>query len=156
MKKYLALLIVIVLSIGVLAACQPKAQAPMQDNMNQPPANQPAAQQGSMEEQMGEMPQYYIYTANEDEASVSILNMATMKVENTIPVGMGPHNVQATPDGKFVFVVENKSNTISAIEAATGKVVNTIKTGEAPSHIVFSPDSKTAYVTVAEMKEAEG
>ena len=149
MKRYLALMLIVMLMVGVLAACQPKPEAPMPDT-NQPNQNE------SMEEQMEEMPEYYIYTANEDEASVSIINMATMKVENTIPVGLNPHNVQVTPDGKFVFVVEGKSNTISAIDTTTGKSGNTIKVGEGPSHIVFSPDSKTAYVTVAEMAEVEG
>lgn len=102
------------------------------------------------------MPGYRIYTANEDEATVSVIDSATMQVVQTVPVGQGPHNVQVSPDGQYVFVVESNSNTLSAINTTTNIVTNTFAVGQGAAHVVISPDFSKAYVTVAEMIEDAG
>jgi YVTN family beta-propeller protein len=48
-----------------------------------------------------------VYVANEEGNTVSVLDAASFKNVGTIPAGQGPHNVQVSPDGGFVWVTNN-------------------------------------------------
>ena len=48
-----------------------------------------------------------VYIANENADTVSVIDAASFKVLIPVRVGKMPHNVQLSPDGKFVWVTNN-------------------------------------------------
>ncbi|HLJ11270.1 MAG TPA: bifunctional YncE family protein/alkaline phosphatase family protein [Planctomycetaceae bacterium] len=88
------------------------------------------------------------------EGTVSVVDLDSGKVASEILVGLHPSNIAATPNRKYVAVVNANSDTVSVISAADDKVVETISTrpdrdllfGSGPSALAFSADGKWLYV----------
>ena len=111
-----------------------------------------------------------VYVADEGANSVSVIDAETFKKIASIPVGLGPHNVQVSPDGKQVWVTNNGepdkaanqmpsgempkvghgamvgAGAVWVIDTATAAVVAKISVGAQPAHVVVAPDGRTAYV----------
>jgi YVTN family beta-propeller protein len=47
---------------------------------------------------------YHVYVTNEHDGTVTVIDGATFKVVETIPVGKRPRGIHASPDGRSVFV----------------------------------------------------
>lgn len=111
-----------------------------------------------------------VYVANENADTVSVLEAASFKVLTTVRVGKSPHNVQASPDGKFVWVTNNgeldakvapanhgmakgehatmaKAGAVWLIDTANDAVVARIPVGLHPAHVVLTSDGRFAYIT---------
>jgi len=62
---------------------------------------------------------------NKADATLSIIDPATMKVTGSVPTGMDPHEVVLSADGKTAFVAnygnQMPGNTLSVIDLATAK-----------------------------------
>lgn len=109
-----------------------------------------------------------VYVANEEADSVSVLDAASFKLFTPVSVGKMPHNVQVSPDGKFVWVTNNgepdakdapangmakgehaamaKAGAVWLIDAASDTVVAKVPVGLHPAHVVLTPDGRFAYV----------
>ncbi|MHB8858339.1 MAG: YncE family protein [Thermoleophilia bacterium] len=76
------------------------------------------------------------------------------KIENvTNPSNTGTavpmaHQMEMTPDGKYIYVTDGEDSSIVKIDAATDKVLGRFPAGKEPHSIVFSADGKTAYIAV--------
>jgi DNA-binding beta-propeller fold protein YncE len=75
--------------------------------------------------------------ANQQGASATVLDAATLKPIATLAVGVGPHEVAVSPDGRWAVVTnygnrDVQGNTLSVIDLAapTPAVVRTIDLGE--------------------------
>jgi YVTN family beta-propeller protein len=111
-----------------------------------------------------------VYIANENADTVSVLDAASFKVLTPVNVGKSPHNVQVSPDGKFVWVTNNgepdakdapanhgmakgehaamtKVGAVWLIDTVNDAVVAKIPVGLHPAHVVLSPDGRFAYIT---------
>lgn len=88
-----------------------------------------------------------VYVTNELSNDVSVIDVATNMVVNTIPVGPQPRPVAVSPNGAWVYVANFGTNpsTVSVIDTASDTVVSTITAGTAPTRIAFSLDSTVAY-----------
>jgi cysteine-rich repeat protein/YVTN family beta-propeller protein len=90
------------------------------------------------------------YIANFGSNTVSMLHTRTNRVIGTIPVGAGPMGVVVSPDGTYVYVVNQGSagsfGTVSVIATATERVVQPIPVQAAPSAIAIRPDGQRVYV----------
>jgi DNA-binding beta-propeller fold protein YncE len=78
-----------------------------------------------------------LVVANQEAASATVLDAATLKPIVTLAVGVGPHEVAVSPDGRWAVVTnygnrEVQGNTVSVIDlsAITPAVVRTIELGE--------------------------
>jgi YVTN family beta-propeller protein len=78
-----------------------------------------------------------LVVANQEGASATVLNAATMQTIATVPVGVGPHEVAVSHDGRWAVVTNygdrsTQGNTLSVIDlaAATPTVSRTIDLGE--------------------------
>jgi YVTN family beta-propeller protein len=78
-----------------------------------------------------------LVVANQQGASATVLNAATLQTIATVPVGVGPHEVAASPDGRWAVVTNygdatTQGNTLSVIDLAapTPVVARTIDLGE--------------------------
>ena len=52
------------------------------------------------------------YVTNDRDNTVSVIDTATNSVSATIPVGLGPTTVAVTPNGRFVYVVNQLSHNV--------------------------------------------
>jgi len=78
-----------------------------------------------------------LVVANQQGASVSVMDAATMQTIATVPVGIGPHEVTVSHDGRWAVVTNygdrtTQGNTLSVIDLAapTPMVTRTIDLGE--------------------------
>jgi len=97
-----------------------------------------------------------IIVANQEAASATVLDAATMKTLATLNVGVGPHEVAVSQDGRWAVVTNygNKDvvgNTLSVIDlsAPTLSVTRTIDLGEyhRPHGAAFIQDGRKLVVT---------
>jgi YVTN family beta-propeller protein len=97
-----------------------------------------------------------IVVANQEGASATVLDAATLKTLATVNVGVGPHEVAISQDGRWAVVTNygNKDvqgNTLSVIDlsASTLAVTRTIDLGEyhRPHGAAFIQDGRKLVVT---------
>lgn len=88
-----------------------------------------------------------LYVANEDSATLTVLDTKTGQVVARIPVGKEPEGVRVSPDGKYTLVTSEGDNAVSVIDTRTLKEVKRVPVGKRPRDAAFTPDSKTAYVS---------
>lgn len=113
----------------------------------------------------------YVYLSNmknpkdESEAGyIAKLDAETfelvMKIEGVTEAQPGKvvaHQMEMTPDGKFIYVADSGTGSVVKIDASTDKVVDRIPLGGGAKEvhsILFTPDGKTAYLTVREVPDA--
>jgi YVTN family beta-propeller protein len=87
-----------------------------------------------------------LYVANNLTNTVSVINTMTETVIKTIPVGMKPHWLTVTPDGRHVYVANSVSATVSIIDTGTDEVIHTATTGPDPRGIGALPDGSAVFV----------
>ena len=99
-----------------------------------------------------------IFTANEGSKSISMVKLDT-KEKVSVKTSIMPHNVQATPDGKYILATGMPGGDHEHMEGMKGKlviintadfeagVVGEVEIGEHPAHVVTDSYSNIAYVT---------
>ncbi len=88
----------------------------------------------------------FAYVANNSSNTVSVINIPTGQVANSILVGSGPWGTAISPDQTQVYVTNNQGNNVSVINAASGSVVATIPVQSSPFGVAFTPDGSSVYV----------
>lgn len=71
--------------------------------------------------------------------TVSVIEVSSGKVVDTIRTGMGAHGVVLSSDGAWAFITNIVDGTVSAIDVATGKVVAGFSVGRGPNGITYRP-----------------
>jgi DNA-binding beta-propeller fold protein YncE len=72
----------------------------------------------------------------------------------TVPAGVSPFGVTASPDGRSVYTANNGSDDVSQYDVGAGgglspKSPATVAAGAAPLGVAVSPDGQSGYVTNA-------
>ena len=94
-----------------------------------------------------------LLVANKQEASLSIIEVASGKLLATVPTGQGPHEVAATRDGRFAVVAnygaQAPGNSLTVVDLRSRSAVGTIDLGEyrRPHGIVVLPGDSLVLVT---------
>jgi len=81
------------------------------------------------------------YVLNSGEASVSVIDMQTLRELRAIPVLREPHHLVFTPDGKDILIGDSAANELVVIDSATGGLKRRIPVAN-PYHLAFSPDHR--------------
>lgn len=79
--------------------------------------------------------------------AVEMMDPTTGSLGTPIASGGSPHDVRATPDGKFELVVSQTAGDLEFIDVATSKVIAVVPTGKLAHWITLSSDHTSAYVT---------
>jgi len=99
----------------------------------------------------GANPLIKAYVTDQDSSDVSVINTVTNRVIGTIRVGTDPIGDTVTPNGRFLYVVNNGSipgyGTVNVIRTSTDRVVNTINVQKNPDYVAVTPNGAWAYVT---------
>jgi YVTN family beta-propeller protein len=89
----------------------------------------------------------FLYVCNHQGYSVTVIDVATDTIVDTIPVPGEPHDVGFTPDGRWGYVSLYDLGTAVEIDLATQSVSPQIDIGPKPQGIAVKTDGSTAYVT---------
>jgi YVTN family beta-propeller protein len=87
----------------------------------------------------------FTFVANQNSDNVSVVEIHTNAVVDTIAIGPSPGEVAITPDGKLVYVANpaasspSASDNVTVIDTATNTVVNTVPVGSSSSGVVMTP-----------------
>ena len=82
-----------------------------------------------------------------DEAGVTVIDTAKLKVAKRIATGAGHHEIVFGDNNRFAFVTNRDDGTLSVVDVAKLKKLTDVETGKPTSSIAFSPLSKALYVT---------
>jgi YVTN family beta-propeller protein len=88
-----------------------------------------------------------VWSAHSRDGGVSIIDVASGKVTQTIPgLTKRSNRVQFTPDGKRALVSDINSGDVAILDVASRQVVKRISTGGQPEGVLITPDGARAYV----------
>ena len=96
-----------------------------------------------------------IWAANAQDATVTIIDAASRRVIETLPISLpGANRLKFTPDGKRVLIAGGggaapTGSNLVVLDAATRKEVKQINLGGGAAGIVMVPDRSRAYVAVS-------
>jgi YVTN family beta-propeller protein len=91
-----------------------------------------------------------LWVANGTGGSVSVIDVASKKVIDTIDVQTKRSNrLQFTPDGRHVFISDMSGNEVVVLDASSHKQVKRISPGKQPEGLLMQPDGKLVYVALA-------
>lgn len=97
-----------------------------------------------------------LVVANQQGASATVLDAATLRTIATVPVGVGPHEVAVSPDGRWAVVTlygdrTTRGNSLAVLDlaAATPALVRTIDLGQytRPHGAAFAANGTKVLVT---------
>ena len=90
-----------------------------------------------------------IWSAHSRDGGVSIIDVATKKVVQTIAVGTKRSNrIKLTPDAKFALVSDLEAGELVVLDAPARKAITRIPLGRMPEGILIPPAGGVAYVAV--------
>jgi YVTN family beta-propeller protein len=88
-----------------------------------------------------------IWAANAQDGTVSIVDVESRKVSQTLNADVGGANrLKFTPDGKLVLVSTLGGSDLSILDAAARKVIKRVNIGHGAAGILMQPDGLRAYV----------
>jgi YVTN family beta-propeller protein len=93
-----------------------------------------------------------VYVPNTNSDTVSVIDPATYKVIETIPVGHQPQHVVPSWDLKTLWVNNDVGDSLTAIDPATGKAGKTVDVSD-PYNLYFTPNGKYAIVMASMDRE---
>jgi YVTN family beta-propeller protein len=90
-----------------------------------------------------------LWAAHSRDGGVSIVDLASKKVTQTIDLGTRRSNrLKFTPDGKLVLVSDLDAGDLVVVDVASKQQVKRLPLGRAPEGIVVPPDGGVAFVAV--------
>jgi YVTN family beta-propeller protein len=90
-----------------------------------------------------------LWVANAQDASVSIVDVATKKVEATVPVQFGAANrLKFTPDGRLVLISDLRGHELIVMDAASRKETKRIEVKGGAAGLLVEPDGARAFLSV--------
>ncbi|MFI6651554.1 YncE family protein [Streptomyces sp. NPDC050529] len=93
-----------------------------------------------------------VYVPNTNSNTVSVIDPATYKVIETIPVGRQPQHVVPSWDLKTLWVNNDVGDSLTVIDPATGKAGKTVGVSD-PYNLYFTPNGKYAIVMASMDRE---
>jgi YVTN family beta-propeller protein len=91
----------------------------------------------------------YVWSAHSGDGGISILDVATKTVSQTVNAGTKRSNrVKLTPDGKFALVSDLDAGDLVVFDASTRKEVKRIALGKMPEGVLITPDGSRVFVAV--------
>ena len=113
----------VLLALLALSACNKPTEA-----------NKDAAPQANASVPAGDAINKGVAYVTSQDAGVSVIDLATMKVTKTFDVkAAGPRGLGVTDDGKKLIVATRENGSISVIDTATGEVTQQIEVGDRKS-----------------------
>jgi YVTN family beta-propeller protein len=89
-----------------------------------------------------------LWVANAQDQTISIIDVASKKVVQTIPSTQAANRLKITLDGKYAFVSDMAGNDLLAIDVATRKEYKKIALPASSEGLLMAPGGRTVYTTL--------
>jgi YVTN family beta-propeller protein len=90
-----------------------------------------------------------VWSAHSRDGGVSVIDVASKKVTQTIDVGTRRSNrIKLTPDGRFALVSDIDTGELVVVDAPGRKEFKRVALGKSPEGILIAPDGSRAFVAV--------
>jgi YVTN family beta-propeller protein len=89
------------------------------------------------------------YVANAGDGTVSVVDLVSLAVRATVPVGATPAGLRTHPTRAEIWGVSTDGGYVWVLDAKTDRVVARISVGASPLSLDFSPNGQKAYVTAS-------
>src|SRR5437899_10770755 len=83
----------------------------------------------------------WVYTANEGDGTVSVIDADAGKKRATIRGLRAPHNIHLGPDG-MLYVTDGPANQAIKIDPDKLRIVARWEVGRSPAHLFMTPDRR--------------
>ena len=88
-----------------------------------------------------------LWTANAQDGTVSMIDLATKRVTDTLQANVrGANRLKFTPDGKLVLISSLSGSTLAVLDSTTHREVKRIDLGHGAAGIQMQPDGASAFV----------
>jgi YVTN family beta-propeller protein len=92
-----------------------------------------------------------IWVANADDGTVSIIDVASKKVIDTLAANVkGANRLKFTLDGKLAFISSTSKPDVAVLDRVTRKEVKRMKVGDGGEGILMQPDGSRVYVACSD------
>jgi YVTN family beta-propeller protein len=78
---------------------------------------------------------------------VGVVDLASKKLERTLPSGQDPESFDLSLDGKMLYVSNEETAQLSVLDVEAGKIVRQVNVGKEPEGVTLRPDGRVVYVT---------
>jgi YVTN family beta-propeller protein len=106
---------------------------------------------------LGAQQRSLLFVENSKSGDVSVIDAGTLKVTGTIPIGLSPDEIVASPTGDVLYLDRivrrddgrpTGNGELVAIDPATSTILWRAPLHGSPNHIAVSPDGKRVYITI--------
>jgi YVTN family beta-propeller protein len=90
-----------------------------------------------------------LYSVNQGDGTVSVIDTANAVVLGTIPLGVGSSPVWAllSSDGLSLYVLDRGLSNLAVIDTLTDTALGSVPVGDSPNHMFLDPRLNRLYVT---------
>lgn len=88
-----------------------------------------------------------LMVACSDSGRADVIDLATRKSVDRIPIGDDPEAFDLSPDGKLAYVSAEEDGALHVFDLVAKKQIKSVPIGEEPEGVKVSPDGKRIYVT---------
>ncbi|MCU0408719.1 MAG: beta-propeller fold lactonase family protein, partial [Bacteroidales bacterium] len=97
----------------------------------------------------------FAYVSNQWSDNVSVIDLSTLSVCDTLSCGNGPAGLALSASGSFLYVVNSYSSDLSVIDLARKEEIKRLTTGNNPTGAELSPDGKELFISSRRAKIAQ-
>ncbi|MDX1399335.1 MAG: hypothetical protein R3204_12475, partial [Oceanospirillum sp.] len=86
------------------------------------------------------------YISNEKDNSLSVIDLNTLEVVNTIDVGQRPRGIIFSKDYKQLYICASDDDTVQIMDTATGQIIANLPSGDDPEQFALSPNNRHLFI----------
>ena len=87
------------------------------------------------------------YVSNEKDDSISVIDLASQTVTETLKVGMRPRGLLLSSDNKLLYICASDSDRVQVMDLATRKIIKELPSGADPEQFALHPNDRWLYIS---------
>lgn len=87
------------------------------------------------------------YVSNEKDDTVSIIDLDTMEVTETLNVGERPRGIIFSKDYTKLYICASDSDTVQVMDLKTKQIISELPSGEDPEQFALHPNDRHLYIS---------
>lgn len=86
------------------------------------------------------------YISNEKSDTLTLIDVDSLSVVDTIDVGMRPRGIIFSRDYKYLYICASESDAVQVLDVATQKIIHNLPSGEDPEQFALHPNNRHLYI----------
>ncbi|OPG78717.1 hypothetical protein B1218_14220, partial [Pseudomonas ogarae] len=80
------------------------------------------------------------WVSNEKDNSLSLIDMQSLEVIETLPVGQRPRGLLLSHDNRLLYICASDSDRVQVMDVATRKIIKELPSGKDPEQFALHPN----------------